>query len=47
MQKTSRKRKCYAVVMRALMYLAAGLSAALALFLVIYVLALTGLGTIS
>ncbi len=39
MQKTSRKRKCYAVVMRALMYLAAGLSAALALFLVIYVLA--------
>jgi len=38
MQKTSRKRKCYAVVMRALMYLAAGLSAALALFLVIYVL---------
>ena len=39
MQKTSRKRKCYAVVMRALMDLAAGLSAALALFLVIYVLA--------
>ena len=39
MQKTSRKRKCYAVVMRALMGLAAGLSAALALFLVIYVLA--------
>ena len=39
MQKTSRKRTCYAVVMRALMYLAAGLSAALALFLVIYVLA--------
>ena len=39
MQKTSRKRKCYAVVMRALMYLAAALSAALALFLVIYVLA--------
>ena len=39
MQKTSRKRKCYAVVMRALMYVAAGLSAALALFLVIYVLA--------
>ena len=39
MQKTSRKRKCYAVVMRALMYMAAGLSAALALFLVIYVLA--------
>ena len=39
MQETSRKRKCYAVVMRALMYLAAGLSAALALFLVIYVLA--------
>lgn len=39
MQKTSRKRKCYAFVMRALMYLAAGLSAALALFLVIYVLA--------
>ena len=39
MQKTSRKRKCYAVVMRALMYLATGLSAALALFLVIYVLA--------
>ena len=39
MQKTSRKRKCYAVVMRALMYLAAGLSAALALFLLIYVLA--------
>ena len=39
MQKTSRKRKCYAVVMRALMNLAAGLSAALALFLVIYVLA--------
>ena len=39
MQKTSRKRKCYAVMMRALMYLAAGLSAALALFLVIYVLA--------
>ena len=39
MQKTSRKRTCYAVVMRALMGLAAGLSAALALFLVIYVLA--------
>ena len=39
MQKTSRKRKCYAIVMRALMYVAAGLSAALALFLVIYVLA--------
>ena len=39
MQKTSRKRKCYAFVMRALMDLAAGLSAALALFLVIYVLA--------
>ena len=39
MQKTSRKRKCYAVVMRALMGLAAGLSTALALFLVIYVLA--------
>ena len=39
MQKTSRKRKCYAVVMRALTGLAAGLSAALALFLVIYVLA--------
>lgn len=39
MQKTSRKRTCYAVVMRALMVLAAGLSAALALFLVIYVLA--------
>lgn len=39
MQKTSGKRKCYAVVMRALMGLAAGLSAALALFLVIYVLA--------
>lgn len=39
MQKISRKRKCYAVVMRALMGLAAGLSAALALFLVIYVLA--------
>lgn len=38
MQKTSRKRKCYAVVMRALTGLAAGLSAALALFLVIYVL---------
>lgn len=39
MQKTSRKRTCYAVVMRALMVLAAGLSAALALFLMIYVLA--------
>ena len=39
MQKTSRKRTCCAVVMRALMGLAAGLSAALALFLVIYVLA--------
>ena len=39
MKKTSRKITCYAVVMRALMGLAAGLSAALALFLVIYVLA--------